>query len=128
MTENKPDTTQQVDATRRQGSEAYFQPAADITETDENIILAFDMPGVPKEGIDVTLEKGVLSIVGQAEPEESGQAVYRETRVGNYKREFTFRDDVDPNKVSAEMKDGVLRITVGKPEAIKPRQIPIKSA
>lgn len=119
---------EQQEVTRREEQESYFQPATDILETKDAVVLLFDMPGVSKENVDVTADKDMLTIIGKAEPEESGQAVYREAYVGDYRRQFTLSRDVDINSISATMKDGVLSVRVGKAEQAKPRKIEIAAA
>jgi HSP20 family protein len=116
---------QQADVTRREEPPQYYQPAVDVSETPEGLILRYDMPGVQKGNVDITMDKGTLSVTGKAEPEESGNAVYRETRVGDYHREFTLPEDVDPGRITAEMDDGVLTVRIGKAEKAKPRRIAI---
>jgi len=120
--------TQQAQVVRREEQTQYFQPAADIAETAEAVILKLDMPGVAKDDVDITIDKDMLSITGRAQPEEAGESVYRETYVGDYRRQFTLSADVDPNDVSAAMKDGVLTVTVGKAKAAKPKKIKIAAA
>jgi len=128
VAEDKLAKRQQVDAIRRQESVQYYQPAADIRETNEEVVLTFDMPGVGKDDVDVTVDKGTLTVIGRVQKEEDGDAVYRETRIGDYKRQFTLHDDVDSDKIVGEMKDGVLTVRIAKPEAAKPKKIEILSA
>jgi len=116
---------EQADVVRRQEQTEYYQPAVDIRETPEDVIIQFDMPGVEKDNVDLTVDKGVLTVTGTANHEESGAAVYRETRVGDYRRQFNLTDDVDPNAISAEMAAGVLTVKIHKPEKAKPRRIQI---
>jgi HSP20 family molecular chaperone IbpA len=118
------------DVVRREENtqESYFQPATDIVETSDAVVLTFDMPGVAKENVEITADKDTLTLVGKADPEETGQPVYRETYVGDYRRQFTLSSDVDPNNITASMKDGVLTVTVGKAEQVKPRRIEIAAS
>lgn len=120
--------TQQVEALRRQESDQYYQPATDVRETEHEVVLTLDMPGVGKNGVEVTVDKGTLTVIGQVADEEHGEAVYRETKVGNYRREFTLSKDLDAKKITGEVKDGVLTVRIGKPEVAKPRQIEIKAS
>jgi len=126
--ELKPRTAEQTQAVRREEQPRYFQPAADIAETADAVILKLDMPGVAKEDVDITIDKDMLSIVGKAQPEEAGEPVYRETYVGDYRRQFTLASDVNRNDISAAMSDGVLTVTIGKAEKIKPKKIKIAAA
>jgi HSP20 family protein len=106
----------------------YFQPATDVRETGEELILHFDMPGVSSENVELTVEKGTLTVTGKADPEEYGNAVYKETRIGDYRRIFSLNDSVNTEDIKAEMKAGVLTVRIPKPEIVKPKRIEIKSA
>jgi HSP20 family molecular chaperone IbpA len=86
------------------------------------------MPGVAKENVDITVDKDMLTVVGRADPEEPGEAVYRETHIGDYRRQFTLSSDVDPQKISATMNAGVLTVEIGKAERARPRKIEITAA
>jgi len=119
---------QQTTATRREREEQpqpYYTPAVDISETPEGLVLRYDMPGVAKGNVDVTVDKGTLIVTGKADPEESGTPAYRETRVGDYRREFTLPDDVDADRIGASMNAGVLTVRIARPEEAKPRRIQI---
>ncbi len=126
-TEKKLAKKEQADVVRREEKPEYYQPAVDISETSEALILKYDMPGVDKGDVEITADKNTLAVVGNVKSEQPGNAVYQETRIGNYRREFTIPDDVDTNKISAEMNDGVLTVKIPKPEKAKPKRIEIKS-
>lgn len=126
--EQTPMKAQQTQAVRREEESQCFQPATDIAETAEAVVVKLDMPGVAKDDVEITIDKDMLSIVGKAQPEESGEPVYRETYVGDYRRQFTLTADVDPNDVSASMKNGVLTVTVGTAKAAKPKKVKITAA
>lgn len=106
----------------------YFQPATDVRETEQEVVLKFDMPGVSSENVELTVEKGTLTVTGTADPEEQGNAVYRETHIGNYRRIFSLNEGVDTEHIQADMKAGVLTVRIPKPEKAKPKRIAIKSA
>ena len=116
--------------TRRESEQGrrYFVPATDILETQDAVILKLDMPGVSKEQVDITVDKGTLTITGTCEPEESGIPVYRETHVGDYRRQFSLPEDVDTDRISAAMKAGVLTVTLHKPDEVKTKKIKISAA
>ncbi|KPK39451.1 MAG: hypothetical protein AMJ65_11550 [Phycisphaerae bacterium SG8_4] len=116
---------EQTDVVRRQDQTQYYQPAVDIRETSEGVILQFDMPGVEKDNVDLTVDKGILTVTGKADQEESGTAVYRETRVGDYRRQFNLNKDVDTDAITAEMEAGVLTVEIHKPEKAQPKRIQI---
>ncbi|MFC1652449.1 Hsp20/alpha crystallin family protein [Planctomycetota bacterium] len=118
-----------AEVTRREPAMAeYFRPVTDIWETSDEVMIRFDMPGVPSENVDLTVEKGTLTVTGIARPEEDGTPVYRESRIGNYRREFSLSEDIDPDHITAEMKTGVLTVRIPKPEKIKPKRISIATA
>jgi len=103
----------------------YYRPAVDVSETTEELILRYDMPGVHRGNVDIVVEKNTLGVTGKADAEESGTPTYRETRVGDYRREFTLPEDVDTEHVEAKMDAGVLTIKISKRAQAKPRRIKI---
>lgn len=120
---------QQAAVTRREEqTQQYFVPPVDISETPDGLVLRYDMPGVMKENADITVDKATLIVTGKVEPEESGTPVYRETRIGDYRREFTLPNDVDAGHISAEMNAGVLTVRINKPEEAKPKRIQISGS
>jgi len=131
MAPNQQEITrpQQAAVTRREEqAQQYFVPPVDTSETPDGLILRYDMPGVRKENADITVDKGTLIVTGKVEPEESGTPVYRETRIGDYRREFTLPNDVDAGHISAEMNAGVLTVRINKPEEAKPKRIQIRGS
>ena len=113
----------ELDQVRREAK--YYRPAVDVSETTEELILRYDMPGVHKDNVEIVVEKDTLRVTGQADGEEAGTPAYRETRVGNYRREFTLPEALDTEHVQAEMNAGVLTIRVSKRAQAKPRRIKI---
>lgn len=105
--------------------ENYIRPAVDIFETEEGLTLMADLPGVAKEGLDVGIEKGILTIKGSVSGETTGNTLYREFALANFYRQFQLPDEIDPEKTRAELKNGVLVLALPKAEAAKPRRIEI---
>ncbi|MFW6114681.1 MAG: Hsp20/alpha crystallin family protein [Thermodesulfobacteriota bacterium] len=107
-----------------------FTPAVDICETDEEITVLADMPGVKANDLAIDLRENILTLSGNVEsPEqEKEEEVLREYRTGNYYRQFTLSDKIDQSKIDAALKDGVLRLTLPKGEKAAPRTIPVKTA
>ncbi len=105
-----------------------FLPATDICETKHQILVVMDMPGVDKDSISINLEQQVLTVSAEArvQPEEDLTAEYAEYRVGSYERRFTLTELIDRDRIEAEYRDGVLRLTLPKAEQARPRQISIK--
>lgn len=106
-----------------------FTPEVDIFETDKEITLLADMPGVKAKDLLIGLRKNVLSLDGEVElPEGADEAdVFREYRTGKYSRQFKLSEIIDQSKIDAELKDGVLRLKLPKAEAAKPRKIAVKA-
>ena len=107
-----------------------FTPAVDIFETEKEITLLADMPGVKAGDLNIDLNENVLTLDGEVEsPEGSDEAdVIREYQTGKYYRQFTLSQVIDQSKIDAEMKDGVLRLKLPKVEAATPRKITVKSS
>jgi HSP20 family protein len=108
---------------------ATWAPACDIYETDDEIVVKAELPEVKKEDVHVSIENNVLTIRGERKfSEETKKENWRrvERSYGEFMRSFTLPSFVDPNKVSAEFKDGVLRVTLQKREETKPKQIEVK--
>lgn len=108
---------------------ATWTPACDIYETDGEIVIKAELPEIKKEDVHVTLENNVLTIRGERKLEEKTEKDnYRrvERRYGEFIRSFTLPTFVDPNKINAEFKDGMLRVTLAKREEAKPKQVEIK--
>ncbi|WP_375565822.1 Hsp20/alpha crystallin family protein [Oceaniradius stylonematis] len=107
-----------------------YRPATDIFETDDHVVLVADMPGVGPDDIDVTLERRVLTIRGQAHPPapEGYRQAYGEYSTGDYERVFTLSDDIDQDDIRASTTNGVLRLELPKAASAKPKRIEVKAA
>ncbi len=104
----------------------YFTPPVDIFETEEAITLLADVPGAAKEGLDIDLREGVLTITADVEePEQKGEPVYKEYDVGGFTRRFQIGKEIDQEKITAELESGVLTVHLPKAESLKPRKIPV---
>ena len=105
-----------------------WMPSVDIKEEEQRFVLYADIPGVDPKDIEVTTEKGTLTIKGErtAEKKEEGQRYTRRERThGTFVRRFTLPDSADAGKVKAHGRNGVLEIVVPKREETQPRRIPI---
>jgi HSP20 family molecular chaperone IbpA len=103
-------------------------PQVDIYENNEEILLYADMPGLSKEDISINLENGKLFLSGRRQLVSSGSVLFEEFGEVEYSRTFSVPQGIDMGKVNAELKEGVLRLHLPKSEAVKPRQIQIKTA
>jgi len=105
----------------------YFVPPADVYETDEALAVVLEMPGVEKKDINISLENDVLSVDGRIDFSKyrDMEPVYAEYSVGHYARSFSLSDRIDRDKISANIEDGVLTLTLPKAKAAQPRRISI---
>jgi len=101
-----------------------FEPRVDIGEADDNMLLYVDLPGVKSEDVDVRFENRELQIRGKVTPSATQpRFLLKEYGVGDYYRAFSVTDDVDAEKIRADLKDGVLTVHLPKVEALKQRRI-----
>lgn len=105
-----------------------FSPSVDIFETDEAISVLADMPGVRAEGLSIDLRDSVLTIDGRvSEAQREGeQTLVREYETGGFHREFRLTELIDQSRIDATLRDGVLRLTLPKAEAARPRRIEVR--
>ncbi len=105
----------------------YYVPSADIYETEEALCVVMEIPGVEKKDIDVALENGILRVDGRIDFSKYAgmEPVYTEYNVGHYTRSFTLSDKIDQDKISAQLEDGVLTLTLPKSKEAQPRRIAI---
>lgn len=107
-----------------------FVPRADIYETNDELVVVADMPGVDENSVDLTLEKNILTIIGNvelAQPDNYNLA-YAEYEEGDYERSFTLSNEIDLNKIEATVKDGVLRLHLPKIGQARIKKIAVKAA
>ena len=108
--------------------ESYFVPATDIYQTDDELVLVADLPGVGSEGLDVTVKENVLVIRGRPPAAEApGDLLMEEFAQGEFYRAFQLPADYDTDKVSASLKRGTLEVRLPKSERLKPRRIEVKA-
>jgi HSP20 family protein len=103
-------------------------PAVDVWETENEVVYAFDLPGIPEDKISLELEDGALTVSGERErkQEVSDENLYRyERRFGAFSRTIGLPQGVEEGQIRADYHDGVLEVRVAKPEQPKPRRIQI---
>lgn len=100
---------------------------ADVYETEAALTVVLEMPGVDKNNMDISVEDDVLTVRGSLDfsKYEGMQPLYTEYNIGHYQRRFALSSKVDQSGIKAELKDGVLTLTLPKAEAAKPRRIAI---
>lgn len=109
--------------------EGDWVPAMDISETENDVIACLDIPGLSKEDIKVSVQSDVLTISGEKKHEETENKanIHRVERLhGMFRRVLKLPAEVDSSKVRASYKDGVLKVTLPKVEAKKPKEIPVQ--
>ncbi len=104
----------------------FVSPEVNIFETKDGYVLEAEMPGVNKDGLEVTLEGNELTITGhRAEEQFKAELVYREGRGADYRRTFELDPTIDTGKINAKIDQGVLTLTLPRQEKVKPRKITI---
>jgi HSP20 family molecular chaperone IbpA len=105
-----------------------FVPATDIYETESELMVILEMPGVEKSKVSINVEDGVLNVEGKLDlaKYQGLQPLYTEYNIGNYSRSFRLSSKIDQQKIAAEMKDGVLSLRMPKVEEAKPRTIQVQ--
>ena len=107
-----------------------YRPLTDIVETADGVTLTLEMPGVAAEDVDITLEKRVLTIRGKvhAMQPEKLQLAYAEYGEGDFERAFTMSDDFDPDKIGAQVSNGVLTLTLPRAAEAQPKKITVTTS
>jgi HSP20 family protein len=119
----------QPQGTERTRARPLYAPRVDIVETEDALEVLADMPGVTRDGVEVTLEQRVLSIRGRADVSvpEGLAPLYLEYEPGDYERSFTLSDAVDPGGIEARVRGGVLHLRLPKAGPAKRQRIEVKA-
>jgi len=120
----KQELTSQAEQTR---PGLIFTPNVDIFETDQDITLLADMPGVTADNLTIDLRKNVLTLTGEVKPTDGAEeeAIMIEYDTGKYHRQFTLSSVIDQSKIDAKLNNGVLRLTLPKVREAAPRKIEV---
>jgi len=121
---------EQTPARAERAEDAWvFAPRVDIRESETQVLLVADMPGVDETSVEIDLHGSELTIRGRYLPKapEGYSLGYREYESGNYERTFTLGDTIDRNGIKAVVRDGVLRLTLPKAAEAQPRRIAVKA-
>ncbi|QTA81057.1 Heat shock protein, Hsp 20 family [Desulfonema limicola] len=107
-----------------------FTPAVDIFETDMEIVLLADMPGVTPDSLDIDLRENTLTLSGEVEQADHGEEIeiLTEYEVGKFYRQFSLSEVINQEKIDAKLYNGVLRLSLPKVEKIKPRKITVSAS
>ena len=112
----------------QQQQQPYVVPPVDVFENDHAITLLADLPGVTREQLDVRVdgETLVLEATARTAGPDNMQLVYGEAQVPTYRRQFTLSRELDTGRIEAQLRDGVLRLTIPKAEEARPRRIQVQ--
>jgi HSP20 family molecular chaperone IbpA len=106
----------------------FYVPATDIFETEDALKIVMEVPGVPKDAVEIKIENGTLSVEGHIETAnyKELEPIYTEYPVGHFARSFTLPGQVDQHNITAHLEEGVLTLTLNKTPEAKPRRIAIQ--
>jgi HSP20 family protein len=107
-------------------TEQFVAPSASVIEAGEGYTLEVEMPGVNKDGLDISVENNELTIIGRRSvPVVEGTLIHRESRPENFRRTFELDPSIDANKIGAKVEHGLVTLTLPKAEHVKPRKITV---
>jgi HSP20 family protein len=112
----------------RFNNQSAFSPRADIVESDDNVVLTFEVPGIDKNDIKVSVRDDALTVSGERSfsiDREKEHYTHRELVAGSFSRSFTLPETIDTDKIDAEYKNGMLTISLARKEAAKPKEIEV---
>jgi HSP20 family molecular chaperone IbpA len=125
-TELEKRASQGEEVMKTREEERYMSPPVDIFETGDSLMVVADLPGVKKDGLDIQVDEGILTIQGKTSYDRPSNPLRAEFDLLSYYRQFKLSEDVDQEKISAELKQGVLTINLPKAEKARPKQIAVK--
>ena len=127
--QNQAEAQNQTTRAENRGDRGFVTPPANISATGNEYVVELDMPGVDRDGLEVTVEGNELTIIGQRKTDiPEGEPWYCESPQADYRRVFELGPDVDTSRISAEMHQGVLKLHLPKSEKAKPKRIDVKVA
>jgi HSP20 family protein len=105
----------------------YVAPSADVGSTDVGYVIRAEMPGVEKGGLEISVDRGELLILGRRKPiEVTGELIYREIRSHDFRCVYELAPSIDSTKITANIDQGILTVTLPKAETVKPRKIAVQ--
>jgi len=118
--------TRETHESDRADAEQFTTPPASVTEIGDGHMLEIEMPGVKKDGLEISVENNELTIIGRRSlPAVEGTLIHHESRPENFRRVFELDPSIDANKISAKIDQGLVTLTLPKAEHVKPRKIPV---
>ena len=118
--------TRESSKSDRGQAEQFITPPASVTEIADGYMLEIEMPGVKKDGLEISVENNELTIIGRRSlPAVEGTLIHRESRPENFRRAFATDASIDADKISAKIDQGLVTLTLPKAEHVKPRKITV---
>jgi HSP20 family protein len=118
--------TRETHGSDRGQAEQFITPPASVTEIGDGYMLEIEMPGVKKDGLEISFENNDLTIIGRRSlPAVEGTLIHRESRPENFRRVFELDPSIDADKISAKIDQGLVRLILPKAEHVKPRKITV---
>jgi HSP20 family protein len=118
--------TRESSKSDRSQTEQFITPPASVTEIADGYMLEIEMPGVKKDGLEISVENNELTIIGRRSlPVVEGTLIHRESRPENFRRAFEIDPSIDADKISAKIDQGLVTLTLPKAEHVKPRKIAV---
>ena len=118
--------TRESSKSDRGQAEQFVTPPASVTEIADGYMLEIEMPGVKKDGLEISVENNELTIIGRRSlPALEGTLIHRESRPENFRRAFEIDPSIDADKISAKIDQGLVTLTLPKAEHVKPRKITV---
>jgi len=118
--------TRETRESDRSQAEQFVTPPSSVTEIADGYTLEIKMPGVIKDGLEISVENNELTIIGRRSlPTVEGTLIHRESRPENFRRVFEIDPSIDANKISAKIDQGLVTLTLPKAEHVKPRKIAV---
>jgi HSP20 family protein len=118
--------TRETRESDRGQAEQFITPPASVTEITDGYMLEIEMPGVEKDGLDISFQNNELTIIGRRSlPAVEGTLIHRESRPENFRRVFEIDPSIDADKISAKIDQGLVTLTLPKAEHVKPSKITV---
>jgi HSP20 family protein len=118
--------TRETRESDRGQAEQFINPPASVTEIADGYMLEIEMPGVKKDGLEISVENNELTVIGRrSRPAVEGTPIHRESRPENFRRVFEIDPSIDADKITAKIDQGLVTLTLPKAEHVKPRKIAV---
>ena len=118
--------TRETRESDRGQAEQFINPPASVTEIADGYMLEIEMPGVKKDGLEISVENNELTVIGRrSRPAVEGTPIHRESRPENFRRVFEIDPSIDADKITAKIDQGLVTLTLPKAEHVKPRKITV---